>query len=121
MKISESKQGTWTVLTLVGKIDHVGAEELEPVLLGHMQGGAVALNFSGVEFVTSSGFRVLMRAEREQDAKKGRLFFGNMRDAVRQIFDIAGLSQHFKIVHDIASVINEKPFGTPAAGPTRPR
>lgn len=114
MKISESKQGTWTVLTLSGKIDHAGADELEPVLLPQMRGGAVALDFGGVDFISSSGFRVLMRAEREQDARKGRLVFGNMRDAVRQVFDVAGLSQHFKITHDLGAITKEKftPTGT---------
>lgn len=108
MKIAESKQGSWTVLKLEGRIDHVGADELEPVLLPHMRGGAVALDFGGVEFVTSSGFRVLMRAEREQAAKGGRLVLGNMRDAVRSVFDIAGLSQHFKITHDLGAVTKLK-------------
>jgi anti-sigma B factor antagonist len=108
MKISESKQGTWTVLTLTGKIDHLGAEELEPVLLGHMSGGAVALDFAGVDFITSSGFRVLMRAERDQAAKRGRLVLGNLRDSVRNVFDVAGLSQYFKITHDLGAVTKEK-------------
>ncbi len=108
MKISEAKQGAWTVLKLEGRIDHLGADELEPVLLGHMTGGSVAVDFGGVEFITSSGFRVLMRAEREQAAKKGRLVLGNLRDAVRHIFDVAGLSQHFKITHDLAAVTKAK-------------
>ena len=121
MKITESKIGTWTVLTLAGKIDHIGAEELETVLLPKMTGGAVALDFRAVDFITSSGFRVLMRAERDQEAKQGRLLLGNMRDAVRSIFDVAGLSQYFKITHDIAAVINVKGPGLPTGPAARPR
>jgi anti-anti-sigma factor len=112
MKVTQSKQGTWTVLGLSGKIDHAGADELEAVLLPLMNGGAVALDFKGVDYITSSGFRVLMHAEREQDAKKGRLLLGNMSGAVRFIFDTAGLSQHFKIVHELSAVIS-------APGPVR--
>lgn len=108
MKISEIKVGSWTVLALTGRIDHAGAEELEMVLLPHMQGRPVALDFSGVDFITSSGFRVLMRAEREQDEKQGRLLLGNMRDSIRKVFDTAGLSQHFKIAHDLHGVIAAK-------------
>lgn len=103
MKISESKNGAWTLLALSGKIDHSGADELERVLLPHLTGQPVALDFTGVDFITSSGFRVLMRAEREQDARKGRLLLGNLRDPVRQVFDTAGLSQYFKIVTDVRS------------------
>lgn len=108
MKISESKNGGWTILALNGRIDHAGAEELEMVLLPHMHGRPVALDFSGVDFITSSGFRVLMRAEREQDARQGRLLLGNMRDSIRRVFDTAGLSQHFKIAHDLHAVISAK-------------
>jgi anti-sigma B factor antagonist len=105
MKITQSKEGAWTVLTLSGKIDHAGAEDLEVVLLPLMKGGAVALDFGAVDYITSSGFRVLMRAERDQDASKGQLLLGNMKTSVRYFFDTAGLSQHFKISDDIASVI----------------
>lgn len=116
MKISESKAGAWTVLTLTGKIDHTGADELERVLLPCADGRPLALDFSGVDFITSSGFRVLMRAEREQDAKHGRLLLGNMRDAIRRVFDTAGLSQHFKIAHDLAPVMLEN-TGLPVRKP----
>lgn len=108
MKITHSKHGAWTVLTLAGKLDHSGADELEAVLLPQATGGAVALDFREVDYITSSGFRVLMRAEREQDAMKGRLLLGNMRDSLRHIFDVAGLSHHFKITHDISAVISAK-------------
>ena len=112
MKISESKQGTWTVLTISGKIDHNGAEELERVLMPLASGGSIAVDFRGVEYVTSSGFRVLMHAEREQHARNGKLVLTNMRDVVRQLFDVAGLSQHFKIAQDLAA-ISSKPAGGP--------
>jgi anti-anti-sigma regulatory factor len=60
-----------------------------------------------------------MRAEREQDAHKGRLVLTNLRDTIRQIFDVAGLSQHFKISSDLGTVTKEN-VG-PGATPSRPR
>ena len=107
MQITESTQGTWTVLTLAGKIDNAGADELKAALLPRLTGNAVALDFTGVEYVTSSGFRVLMQAEREQRAKHGRLLLGNMSEPVRGFFDMAGLSTVLKITHDIQSVISQ--------------
>lgn len=107
MKIAESRQGAWIVLTLSGRIDHAGAEELEPVLLPHMHGGAVALDFAGVDFISSSGFRVLMRAEREQHAHQGRLLFGNLRDSIRSVFDVAGLTRYFQIVPNLATSLRQ--------------
>jgi len=108
VKITEAKRGVWTVLKLEGRIDHNGADELERVLLPQMSGGAVALDFQGASYITSSGFRVLMRAEREQAAKQGRLLLGNMPVTLRQLFDLAGLSTCFKIAPDIYAVTGSK-------------
>lgn len=105
MQISETKQGSWIVLKLNGRLDHAGADELDRVLLPQMRGGAVALDFRGIDFISSAGFRVLMHAEREQHARHGRLLIGHLRDPVRQVFDLAGLSQHFQITHDLTAVI----------------
>ncbi len=71
-----------------------------------MKGGEIALDFSKVEYVASSGFRVLMLALREQTARGGRLLVGSMTEDVRRYFEVAGLSSYFKVVPDIYGVIN---------------
>ena len=109
MQITESKSGAWTVLTLSGKIDNPGSDELKARLLPLMTGGAVALDFTDVEYITSSGFRALMIAHKEQAAKKGRIVLGNMNDSLRGFFEMAGLSVVFKIVADIKPVIAAAP------------
>ena len=106
MQISESKHGSWNVVTLVGKLDETGAAELDAVLVPLLTGGAVALDFAGVEYVTSSGFRVLMKAMKQQMANKGRLVLGQMSDPVRRFFEIAGLGTFFKIVPNLQPVLD---------------
>jgi anti-sigma B factor antagonist len=108
MQISQSQQGSWSVLTLVGPLDETGATELEAVLAPLVKGGAVALNFAGVDYVTSSGFRVLMKACREQLAHQGQFVLGHMSEPVRRFFEIAGLGSFFKIVPDLAPVLDGK-------------
>lgn len=109
MQLAESKAADWTVFTLNGRLDQEGAAELKVALAPHLTGGRVALDFSQCEYVTSVGFRVLMQAFKEQHAKGGRLLMGNMREPVRQFFDIAGLSVTFKVVHNIHDVIGAPP------------
>jgi len=105
MQITESQNGNWTVLNLNGKVDNEGAEILQKILTPYMTGGLVGLDFSQVEYITSSGFRVLMVAYREQTSRGGRLLLGNMNAHVRGYFDVAGLSPHFKVVQNIYDVI----------------
>ncbi|HVU24676.1 MAG TPA: STAS domain-containing protein [Opitutus sp.] len=109
MQIEFSTQGGWTVVSLTGPIDHAGAEKLKNALLPLMTGGAVALDFAGVDYVTSAGFRTLMQAEREQRARHGKLVLGNMSDDVRRFFDIAGLSAMFKVATNLSAVTSEAP------------
>ncbi len=108
MKITQAKRGAWIVLSLSGRIDHNGADELEFSVLPLMTGGSVALDFTGVDYVTSSCFRVLMRAERDQADKKGRFVIGNLNPRVRQVFDLAGLTAAFKVVPDVHTVVNAR-------------
>lgn len=109
MQINSSTQGGWTVLTLTGKIDHAGADELKTALAPHLAGGALALDFTGVEYVTSSGFRVLLQAFKDLRAAGGQMILGNMSSSLRGFFDMAGLSTVFKITHDIRTVIDQAP------------
>ncbi len=107
MHITQTTQPPWTVLTLGGKIDNAGSEELKAALLPLMNGGAVALDFTNVEYITSSGFRVLMVAQKQQQAAKGRLLLGNMSDPLRHFFDMAGLSTVFRITSDFKQALAE--------------
>ncbi len=108
MQISQSQKTSWVVLTLVGPLDETGAAELGAVLSPLTKGGAVALDFAGVEYVTSSGFRVLMKACREQLANQGQFVLGQMSEPVRRFFEIAGLGSFFKIVPDLGPVLADK-------------
>lgn len=105
MTITPSAQGDWTVLTLVGKIDNAGSEALKAVLVPLLTGGLIALQCSEVEYVTSSGFRVLMQAEREQRLKGGRFVLGNLSASVAKFFEIAGLHTLFTIVPDLNAAL----------------
>lgn len=98
MTITQTQRGPWTILHLQGRLDEAGAKTLKDRLPPLLQGGWLALDFAETEYVTSSGFRVLMVAAKEQKAKRGRLLMGNMRDSLRQFFDLAGLGPIFGIV-----------------------
>lgn len=105
MTITTSTRGAWTLFTLVGKLDNTGSDDLRAVLFPVLGGGSVALDCGGVEYVTSSGFRVLMQAEKEQRLKGGRLILGNLTKPVGSFFEVAGLYTLFKIVPDLEAAL----------------
>ncbi|AKC81562.1 hypothetical protein IMCC26134_00025 [Verrucomicrobia bacterium IMCC26134] len=106
MQITKSEQGSWVVLTLVGKLDNTGAAELEAALLPLLTGGSVVLDFTEIEYVASSGFRALMVGLKQQTANQGRFVLAAMSEPVRRFFDIAGLGRVFKIVNTVQSVVD---------------
>lgn len=105
MNITTSTHGSWTLLTLEGKVDNTGAEALKSALFPLITGNKVAVDCSGVEYVTSAGFRVLMQAEKDQRAKGGRLVLGNMTAPVSSFFEIAGLDSVFTLVPDLKATL----------------
>lgn len=83
-----------TVAAPVGRIDHAGAEDLQrflaPLLDACVDGrGRIVLDFSGVDYVSSLGLRVLMLAAKQVKAQRGEIVIAGMQPVVREIFEIS--------------------------------
>jgi anti-anti-sigma factor len=107
MQIASSARGPWTVLSLDGKLDNAGADLLKADLLPRLAAGpaSVALDFAKVEYVTSSGFRVLLQAEKEQRKHGGRLLIAHLSPTLRNFFEIAGLHTVLRLVPDLDAAL----------------
>lgn len=108
MQITSSTRGSWTILTLAGKLDNTGADLLKTDLLPRLSSGpvSVALDFAQVEYVTSSGFRVLLQAEKEQRKNGGRLLIARLSPTLRNFFEIAGLHTVLRLVPDLDAALD---------------
>jgi anti-sigma B factor antagonist len=78
----------------VGQIDHANAQALQqalaPILNDPPAGtAALILDFTGIEYISSMGLRVLMMAAKQMRARGARVAVTNLRPVVKEIFDIA--------------------------------
>ena len=78
----------------IGRIDHRTAADFEAALaplLGQAGAshGALVLDFSGVEYISSVGLRVLMIAAKQMRAAKARLSVAALQGVVAEIFTIS--------------------------------
>jgi anti-anti-sigma factor len=75
-----------------GRIDHQSAGAFEAALMPLLQqagGNALVLDFSGVEYISSVGLRVLMIGAEKMRAQKARLLVAALQTVVAEIFAIS--------------------------------
>jgi len=99
MKIVKSQDGGKVTLTLIGRLDTTTAPELQAALLpefGDMK--QVVLDFKELAYVSSAGLRVLLLGEKSAKGSGASLSFVNVSDEIREIFEMTGFSDIFKIV-----------------------
>lgn len=78
-------------------MDTMTAPDVEKAIKGEI--GTVdelIFDFSNLDYISSSGLRVLLAAEKEM-GKKGRMIVRNVNGAVMEVFDVTGFSQILSI------------------------
>jgi anti-sigma B factor antagonist len=91
MNIEQERTGKSTVtLTLHGRLDTVNAPQLESKIKEQEDITELTLDFKEVEYISSMGLRVLLQAKKTMKANGVRLTIINMRESVREIFEMTG-------------------------------
>jgi anti-anti-sigma factor len=83
-----------TVATPAGRIDHRSAVELEAALLPLLaqageRKGALVLDFSGVDYISSVGLRVLMIAAKQMRSAEAKFSVAALQSVVAEIISIS--------------------------------
>lgn len=88
-------------LVLVGEIDAHSA----PTLADHLDplpgdGGDVTIDVEGIEFIDSSGLRLIVEAHQRAEGAERRLVVHRPSPAVTRLFEISGLTDHLTVVDE---------------------
>ena len=99
MNIKKEKIGNFTVLKIKGRIDTVHSSALEGEVNQLFDNGEKNLifNCSGMDYISSSGLRVFLVAQKKAISINGKLYLSNMQPAIQEIFRISGFSNLFRI------------------------
>jgi anti-anti-sigma factor len=103
--IAQSDREGQALLTLRGELDLATAPELEQLVNERLDAGQdVVVDLRGLEFMDSSGIRVLVAAHARAARNDTRLFVVRPADAtaVAKIIDVSGLDGELRIVDDPA-------------------
>jgi anti-anti-sigma factor len=95
----KEKTGNFTVLKIKGRIDTIHSSALEEEVNQLFDNGEQNLifNCSGMNYISSSGLRVFLVAQKKAKAINGKLFLCEMQPAIQEIFRISGFSNLFRI------------------------
>ena len=102
MQFSSTQFADVDVAAPVGRIDHAAAEQLERALeslLAQSDLGkhGLILDFSGVEYISSVGLRVLMIAAKRMRAHNARIGIAMLQPIVAEIFAISRFDSIFDV------------------------
>jgi anti-anti-sigma factor len=107
MDIIESRTGRAGVLTLAGRLDTSTAPALPPRAIALCDAGvrAILIDFQGVEYLTSAGFRALIAIKRHAEQASVEMALCGLNEVVRDLFEVGGLLGSFRVYSDSASAL----------------
>jgi anti-sigma B factor antagonist len=117
MEIKQDQVGAITVLTPVGRLDTDSAIDFELALQDLQSAGTrhFVIDCAELGYISSAGLRVLTALIKQLEASRGSLRLAGMSAAVRQVFEIAGMSKMFSIHADRGAALAGHPHAAAAA------
>lgn len=84
-----------TVVAVNGRVDTVTSPELEKGLeeLVSQKGIVLVLDCKGLEYISSSGLRVVLGTHKKVTANGGKFILENLVNEVKSVFDLTGFSR----------------------------
>jgi anti-sigma B factor antagonist len=108
MNVSARHFANAVVLHVTGRLDQDTCEGFRGDLAKHVEtsardGGAIILDLSELEYVSSAGLRCFMLASRQAKAQSGRIYVAALQPMVSEIFEIS----HFNLVFRVFPTVRE--------------
>ena len=97
MTIEKSVNGAVTALKIIGRLDTATAPALEKEIDGCVTGiRELVLDCSALEYVSSAGLRVILKAQKLMNAQ-GSMKLTGVNETVMEVFDITGFADILNI------------------------
>lgn len=94
MEIEILKEETATVVMIKGRVDTVTAPELESQLSPFFSADKnLILDCSAMNYISSSGLRVILVAHKQLTGKGGKFVVRNLTQEVQTVFELTGFSR----------------------------
>ena len=97
MKTTVQENDKQVIATLSGELDTAAALELENDLqpLYEGNGREIVIDCAELEYIASSGLRVLLGILKKANADGSRVVLKNVGDVIREVFELTGFAKIF--------------------------
>jgi anti-anti-sigma factor len=112
LELQSRIQNQVQVVSLRGRIDHEHSNGFETLLLPcvlqcNAAGLPLVLDFSGVDFISSVGLRVLMIAAKQVKLQQGRIAVCNLTPVVNEVFQVSRFNLVLKVFDTVDAAVLE--------------
>lgn len=107
LQISTVERDGAMVVTVAGRVDSATAREFENALIPPIEGGQrfLVVDFSNVDYISSSGLRVLLMSAKRMSAAQGIFRLCGVSDQVLNVLEIAGFTRIVSISDDLEAAL----------------
>ena len=95
IEVGEERSGEVLVLVPIGRLDSGNASSFESIVMDRVSSGErrLIVDFSRLDFISSSGLRVLLIAAKALRVADGTLVLCSMKDHIEEVFQVSGFGQ----------------------------
>ncbi len=99
MELNEQKTSQCVILGITGRLDTTNYNVLEKKLLELIDdhNEKILVECSKMDYVSSSGLRILLMALKKITMVKGKFVLCGLQENIREIFEISGFTNIFEI------------------------
>ncbi len=108
LEVGEIKNSGIITFQLKGRLDSNTSNDFEERLLNSIQSGEIKiiLDFENLEYISSAGLRVLLKAARELKGGEGKMMLCSLKDYIREVFDLSGFVSFLPIYDNMDECIS---------------
>jgi anti-sigma B factor antagonist len=110
MNITDRRTGNAVVLEVTGRIDNDTSEVFRLLLVPFLRecagdGDRLVLDFTGVDYISSVGLRVLMLAAKQAKKQGGTVVVAGLHSVVKEIFEISRFNLVFQCFDSVRDAL----------------
>lgn len=105
LEITATTDNGWQIIQVIGQVDSKTVGDLRDFLEGEVKGGApVALELTGVPFMSSAGLRTLLTLYRQTQSLGVSLALVGLRDEIADTMKVTGFYQYFTVYPTVSEL-----------------